>query len=281
MQVNLIDAAASCPPVMLGGAFDGLSAKIVQEVGFAGVWASSFSISAAHGLPDIGLMGITDYFSVLADMRMAVSLPIVADCEAGLVPADQVHRVVKRFGLLGIDAIAIEDSKGPRASSLYDVPRRELEPTEVYASKIMAAKDASKEYGDGLRPLVFARTEALVARQGVPEALSRCRAYAAAGADAVIVQTNERTPASLFAVSKEWDEGVPLVAVPTTYSDTPAAVLAANGYGILVYAHQAIRAAVSGMEAALLTILREGRLAADASGQASIVQIARLTGTRE
>src|SRR6185295_14392610 len=95
--------------------------------------------------------------------------------------------------------------------------------------------------------VVIARTEALIAGLGMDEALKRARAYAAAGADAVLIHSKSKDFDELAAFARAWDGGVPLVAVPTTYPTVGAEELRAAGFRMAIFANQALRAAIVAM----------------------------------
>jgi len=227
----------------------------------------------------MSILGFADYFDTLADMRLLSQLPIIADCESGFGGERQVREVVRRLRLLGIDGISLEDNRYPKVCSLYRMPARELEQPEVHAVKIRAACAATGTAKQDM--LVLARTEALVAGLGVGEALSRSRAYAEAGADAIIVQTTDADGVELLEFGAKWDLAVPLVAIPTTYSQIPADELARHGFGIVIYANQAIRTAATAMRGVLARVVQERRLQPGDPCMASINDMMKLTETRK
>jgi phosphoenolpyruvate phosphomutase len=180
---------------------------------------------------------------------------------------------------LGIDGISLEDNRHPKVCSLYQLPSRQLEEVEAHAAKIMAAGSATDSEEQDI--LVFGRTEALVAGLGVGEALARSKAYADAGADAIIVQATDADPVALLEFGANWDLPVPLVAIPTTYSQVSADELARHGFGIIIYANQAIRAAAKAMRDVLARVLQQRRLAPGDPCMASIQEMIQLTDTWE
>jgi phosphoenolpyruvate phosphomutase len=240
-------------PVVACGAHDALSAKLVEEAGFDAVWASGFGLSAVRAVPDASILTMSETLEATRAIVEATSIPVIADCDTGFGNAINVIRTVTEFEGAGVAAICIEDNVYPKRCSFYTSVARELVPAEEHARKIAAAKSAQKSSEFA----VIARTEALIAGWGKDEALSRARAYADAGADAILVHSKHHDLAELAEVAAAWDRATPLVAVPTTYVGTSLADLAAAGFKLVIYANQPLRAAVGAMREAL-GMLRAG-----------------------
>jgi phosphoenolpyruvate phosphomutase len=224
------------------GVHNGLTAKLVQQAGFEAVWASSFEISASHGLPDASLVTMTQYLDVAVSMDAVIDIPVIADCDTGFGGPMNVAYAVQRYAKAGIAAMCIEDKLFPKINSFAEVAQDLLDPRE-FALKIAAGKEALTS-GD---MVLIARTEALIAGRDVAEALDRCRVYVDAGADAVLVHSKSRKPDEVLAFASQWDLDVPLVAVPTTYHGVTEQELYSAGFRLVIYANQGLRAAVQGM----------------------------------
>jgi phosphoenolpyruvate phosphomutase len=253
-------------PVRAVGAHDGLGAKLIEQAGFDAVWASSFEISASHGLPDASLVTMTQYLEAATAMDTVVNLPVIADCDTGFGGPMNVAYAVHRYERAGIAAICIEDKLFPKINSFADAPH-DLLPAEDFAAKIKAAKEAQS----GPSMVLIARTEALIAGLDVTEALDRAALYAAAGADAILVHSKSRRPDEVLEFAARWDLAVPLVAVPTTYHQISADELYEAGFQLVIYANQGLRAAVRGMQETLR------RLSVDRSASAVEGQIAQMS----
>src|SRR4051794_13071509 len=157
---------ASPGPIVLAGAHDGLSARLVQDAGFEGVWASGFEISAAHGVPDASILTMTEMLAASRQMSEAVAIPVIADCDTGFGNAINVIRTVRAFEAADVAGICIEDNVFPKRCSFYPGVKRLLADTDEQTLKIRAAVDAgSPDF------VVIARTEALIAGWGLEEAL--------------------------------------------------------------------------------------------------------------
>ena len=264
------------PPVLALGAHDALSARLAQEAGFDAIWASGFGVSAACALPDANILTMTEMLEAVKRMVSAVDLPVIADCDNGFGNAINVMRTAQEYERAGVAGICIEDNVFPKRCSFYPGVRRELVPVEEHASKVRAARDACSA-GDFL---IIARTEALIAGWGKHEALKRARAYAQAGADAVLVHSKAPSFAELKDFAQSWDGACPLVAVPTTYAEVTAAELSAAGFKMVIFANQALRAAVAAMRAVLGTLRSSGYPAAVDRDIAPLEDIYDLVGLR-
>jgi phosphoenolpyruvate phosphomutase len=262
--------------VLAAGAHDALSAKLAEEAGFDAIWASGFGISAVQGVPDANILTLTETLEAVRRIVEAVDIPVVADCDNGYGNAINVMRTVGEFERAGAAGICIEDNEFPKRCSFYAGVRRELVPAEEHARKIEAATVARRDPAFA----VIARTEALIAGLGMEEALTRARAYAAAGADAVLIHSKARDFEELRAFARAWDGPIPLVAVPTTYPDVEVAELEAAGFRMAIFANQALRAAIVAMRDALRDMRRRG-LASVEARIAPLEEVYALVGVPE
>ena len=246
-------------PALVLGAHDALSAKLAQEAGFDAIWASGFGISATNAMPDANILTMSETLEAVRRMSAAVRIPVIADCDNGFGNAINVMRTVAEYEHAGVAGICIEDNIFPKRCSFYAGVQRELVPIDEHARKIQAAK-AARQNTDFV---IIARTEAFIAGWGKHEALRRARAYAEAGADAILIHSKAATfDEELKDFAASWDRPCPLVSVPTTYADITAHDLAAAGFQLVIFANQTLRAAVTGMRNALATLKQEGRPAA-------------------
>src|SRR5919106_589384 len=160
-----------------------LSARLAEEAGFDGIWASGFELSAAYGVPDASLLSFSQHLDMTRAIIEQVNLPMVADLDTGYGNAINVGHVVGAYARAGAAAVVIEDKTFPKDTSLLAGARQEPIRLEEFQGKIEAAREAAA--GHGL--LVIARTEALIADLGMDEALRRGGAYAEAGAHPFLV----------------------------------------------------------------------------------------------
>ena len=241
--------------VTLMSAHNPLSARLAEEAGFDGIWASGFELSAAYGVPDASLLSLTQHLDMTRAIIEQVAVPIVADIDTGYGNAINVGHVVAAYAATGAAAVVMEDKLFPKDTSLLAGGRQELVRIEEFQGKIEAARDAGKARD----LIVIARTEALIADLGLEEALRRGMAYAEAGADLLLVHSKRKTPDEIVAFTERWPGKIPLVIVPTAYPDlTEAKVRALGKIRIVIYANHAIRAAVSAMRQVFAQIRRDG-----------------------
>jgi phosphoenolpyruvate phosphomutase len=263
--------------VLAAGAHDALSAKLAEAAGFDAIWASGFGISAVQAVPDANILTLTETLEAVRRIVDAVAIPVIADCDNGYGNAINVMRTVGEFERAGTAGICIEDNDFPKRCSFYAGVRRDLVAVEEHARKIEAATAARRRRDF----TVIARTEALIAGLGLPEALRRATAYAAAGADAVLIHSKAKDFSELRAFAEEWRGPVPLVAVPTTYPTVSAAELEAAGFRMAIFANQALRAAIVAMRDTLGEIRRSGRAASVESRIATLEDVYALVGVPE
>ena len=241
--------------VTLMSAHNPLSARLAEEAGFDGIWASGFELSAAYGVPDASLLSLTQHLDMTRAMIEQTSIPMVADIDTGYGNAINVLHVVAAYASAGAAAVVMEDKLFPKDTSLLAGGRQELVRIEEFQGKIEAAREAGKAHD----LLVIARTEALIADLGLGEALKRGMAYAEAGADLLLVHSKKKMPDEIVTFCDRWDGRIPLTIVPTAYPDlTEAKVRALGKIRIVIYANHAIRAAVSAMRQTFAQIRRDG-----------------------
>jgi phosphoenolpyruvate phosphomutase len=263
--------------VLAAGAHDALSAKLAEQAGFDAIWAGGFGISAVQAVPDANILTLTETLEAVRRIVDTVGIPVVADCDNGYGNAINVMRTAAEFERAGAAGICIEDNEFPKRCSFYAGVRRDLVPVEEHARKVEAATAARRDPGF----LVIARTEALIAGLGQEEALRRARAYAEAGADAVLIHSKAHDFTELRAFAAAWDRPVPLVAVPTTYPTVGAAELAAAGFRMAIFANQALRAAIVAMREVLGEMRRSGTAASVEERIASLEEVYALVGVPE
>ena len=252
-----------------------MTAKLIEEAGFDAVWVSSFGVSAAQKCqPDANVLTMTEMLDVANNIRAAVSIPVIADCDSGYGDAITVMRTAAEFEQAGIAAICIEDNPFPKRCSLYPGARAELASLKEMVGRIKAAKAAQRTPDF----LVIARTEALIAGLGLAEAQRRALAYTDAGADAILIHSKHGSANDVLAFARQWQRPVPLVVVPTMFPQASARELHTDGFQLIIFANQALRAAILAMTEALRTLKTEGRAAAVSTQIAPLEEVYRLVG---
>ena len=252
---RLRDAVAAGGLASVMSAHNPLSARLAEEAGFDGVWASGFELSAAYGVPDASLLSLTQHLAMTRAMCEQVAIPLIADLDTGYGNAVNVLHVVGAYARAGAAAVVIEDKTFPKDTSLLAGARQELVRIEEFQGKIEAAHAVAGPYD----LLVIARTEALIADLGMDEALRRGAAYAEAGADLLLVHSKRRTADEIIGFTERWSGVLPLVIVPTAYPElTEDRVRGLGKIAIVIYANHAVRAAVAAMRTVFRTIRRDG-----------------------
>jgi phosphoenolpyruvate phosphomutase len=225
-------------------AHNGLSARIVREAGFGGIWASGLSISAQFGVRDNNEASWTQVVDVLEFMADASDLPILLDGDTGYGNFNNMRRLVRKLEQRGIAGVCIEDKQFPKTNSFLNGERQPLADMDEFAGKIAAGKDTQSDPNFS----IVARVEALIAGWGMDEALRRAEAYRAAGADAILIHSKLSKPDEIVTFAREWARRLPLVIVPTKYYSTPTDVFRQAGISTVIWANHLVRSAVSAMQ---------------------------------
>ncbi len=262
--------------VRLVGAHDGLSAKLVEEHGFEGIWASGLEISASYAVPDANILTMTQYLERASEMNDATRIPVVADCDTGYGNSTNAIHMVRKYEAAGIAGVCIEDKLFPKVNSFVR-GRQELAPIEEFVGKIMACKHVQRDPDF----MVIARVEALIAGCGEDEALRRAGAYVDAGADAILIHSRARTADEILSFGRRWMGRAPLVVVPTTYPELPLRDMPALGIKVVIYANHSLRAGIKAAQQVLRRLAETGDLAAVERDIVSVDEVFRLQGIAE
>jgi phosphoenolpyruvate phosphomutase len=258
-------------------AHNGLSAKIVEEAGFKGIWASGLALSAQHAVRDNNELSWTQVVDTLEFMSDATRIPILLDGDTGYGDFNNMRRLVNKLEQRGIAGVCIEDKLFPKTNSFIQGEQQPLEDIETFCGKIQAGKAAQT---DG-NFCIVARVEAFIAGWGLDEALKRGDAYRRAGADAILIHSKHSQPKQILEFSREWANRCPLVIVPTKYYSTPTEVFREHGIALVIWANHLIRSNITAMQAAA-RIIHETESLVDIEGRiATVSEIFRLQGADE
>ena len=168
--------------LVVPGAYDGVSARLVERAGFAAVYMTGFGTSASRlGLPDLGYAGLAEMADHARNLAAAVSIPLIADADTGYGNALGVRRTVQAYEAAGVAALHIEDQVAPKRCG--HLSGHQIVPLGEFAGKIRAAVDARRDPN----LMIIARTDAISA-VGFDEALRRGEAAARAGADVLFIE---------------------------------------------------------------------------------------------
>ena len=225
---------------------------------FDAMWSSSLTDSATKGKPDNQSVDYSSRISSLNYMLDVTTKPVIFDADNG-GQIEHLSYLTRSLERNGVSAIVIEDKIGLKKNSLFknqsgakqDIPN-------IFAKKIkkICSSRRSKDF------LVIARIESFILNKGLKDALLRAEIYSKAGADCILIHSKEKTPKEIFSFSKIFNKNkysVPLVAVPSTYSKTYEKELIKNGFKMVIYANQLLRAAYPAMERVAKTILENER----------------------
>ena len=238
------------------GAFDAMSAKLVEYHGFDAIWAGSFAISATHAVPDASILTMTEFFDAASNMAETCKIPIIADCDTGYGGPSNVSHLVRKYENAGIAAICIEDKTFPKQNSLLKNGQNDLISEKDFVAKIIAAKEAKQDQNF----MVIARIEALISGAGMDEALKRATAYENAGADAILIHSKKKTPDEVFEFADSWKGNSPVVVIPTTYDTVTLDDLISHKIKMVIHANQTLRAAHASMSRILRQMINTDSL---------------------
>ena len=233
----------------------GLTGLIIEhtkvEVGneireFDGMWASSLTDSTSKGKPDIEAVDLTTRLHDLNDSLEVTTKPVIYDGDTGGKTEHFVF-TVRTLERLGVSAVIIEDKVGLKQNSLFGTDAVQTQDTiEGFCAKIRAGKEAqvTRDF------MIISRCESLIAGKSVDDALERCHAYVAAGADGIMIHSKNKDGMDIKEFCqrfREVDNHTPIVAVPTTYAQFTEEELASWGINVVIYANHMLRSAYPAM----------------------------------
>lgn len=244
---------------LVPGAFNALSARVIEDLGFEAIYVTGAGVTNMHfGLPDQGFMGLADIAEHTARIRDAVELPLLVDADTGFGNALNVRHTVRVLERAGADCIQFEDQVAPKRCGHFS--GKQVIADDEAVAKIKAAVDARTDPD----LLIMARTDA-AATLGFDAAITRAQRFAEAGADLLFVEALTSAE-QLSALPKRL--GAPLLANMVIGGRTPilgAPELSQLGYALVLYANAALQGAVMGMQKAL-TALRDDKELLETSG---------------
>ena len=234
------------------GCFDGLSARLVEEAGFEAAYLSGGAVARSMGIPDIGLVTMSESIERAAQVVSAIKIPVIADADTGYGNAVNLVRSVREFERIGVAAIHIEDQITPKRCGHLD--GKEVISLGEMEMKLKAALEARTDRDF----CIIARTDARGVH-GLDHAITRAKAFAKLGVDAIFVEAPQ-SESELAEIPKRLP-GVPLLVNVFKGGKTPMLPmehLQQMGYRIAIYPSETQRAAIHAMRNALATLQREG-----------------------
>jgi phosphoenolpyruvate phosphomutase len=258
-------------------AHNGMSARIVEQAGFEGIWGSGLSISAALGVRDSNEASWTQVLEVVEFMSDATSIPILLDGDTGYGNFNNARRLIRKLEQRGVAGVCIEDKTFPKTNSFIKGERQALADPVEFAGKISAMKDAQRDADF----CVVARIEALIAGWGQAEALRRAELYHAAGADALLIHSKQRNAREVLEFKQAWGTRSPVVIVPTMYYATPTEVFEEAQFNVAIWANHLVRSSITAMEKTARKIHDERSLFSVEGEVVSVRHIFELQGADE
>ena len=225
---------------------------------FDGMWSSSLTDSATKGKPDNSSVDFSTRLISLNDMMEVTTKLLVFDADNG-GQLEHLRFLVRSLERAGVSAIIMEDKIGLKKNSLFkNQTGAKQDKPELFAKKIKLICNSriNKDF------MVVARIESFILGKGLRDALKRAEIYSKAGADAILIHSKEKTPNEIFSFAKEFKKSknfIPLVSVPSTYSKVYEKDLINNGFKLVIYANQLLRAAYPAMQSTARKILKNSR----------------------
>lgn len=272
---SLADLLAEGPPILLPGVANPLAARVAQDIGFRALYVTGAGVANTElGLPDIGILGLSDMAQAVERIAGVVDLPLVVDADTGYGNSVSCYHAVRRLEAAGAAALQIEDQVFPKRCGHFE--GKEVVPVAEMVGKIHAACDARRSE----QTLIMARTDAC-ATHGYEAAIDRAAAYAEAGADILFVEA--LTDARQLADAPTRNALPHLVNVVHGGKTPPlsAEEFGQMGYRLILYANAALQAAVAGMQHVLGALHDEGSLAGVGDRLAGFAERQRMVRTPE
>ncbi|WP_049823353.1 phosphoenolpyruvate mutase [Bradyrhizobium sp. WSM2254] len=236
-------------------AHDALSGAIAKRAGFKGLWASGLSIASSLGYRDANEASWSQLVDVVERIVDSTELPVLVDGDGGFGNFNNARLVARKLRQRGAAGIALEDSCFPKMNSFVG-ERHPLADIDEFSGRLRAVKDTVAE-----DLVLVARIEALIAGHGIDEAVQRASAYAAAGADAILIHSRKSTAEEILSFSTAWEHRLPVVIVPTKYYRTPVSAYRDAGISTVIWANHSMRAAIEAMGRICGRILAEESIA--------------------
>ena len=234
-----------------------LSKKDIN-IEFDCMWSSSLTDSATKGKPDNSSVDFSSRLLSLNEMMDVTTKPIVFDADNG-GQLEHIQFLVRSLERSGVSAIVMEDKIGLKRNSLFKNQKgTKQDKPSIFAKKIKQICRTRKSNDF----MVIARIESFILGKGLKDALKRAEVYSKAGADAILIHSKEKTPKEIFSFARQFKKSkyyIPLVSVPSTYSKVYEKDLIKNGFKVVIYANQLLRAAYPAMQNAAMSILDKTR----------------------
>jgi 2,3-dimethylmalate lyase len=248
--------------LVVPGAYDAVSARLVEQAGFSAVYMTGFGVSASRlGLPDLGFAALAEMVDQARNLAAAVSIPLIADADTGYGSALQVRRTVQQYESAGVAALHLEDQVAPKRCG--HLAGKQVVEVEEFVGRIRAAVEARTDPD----LLIIARTDA-IAVTGFEDAVARAEAAARAGADVLFVEA-PTTEAEIEALPRRLDRPLLFNYAPSGRTPLlPFTRLRALGYALVIVPVDLLFVATRAMQRALVKLRGGEEAAPDAPAEA-------------
>lgn len=232
--------------------------KKEKKLSFDGFWSSSLTDSTSMGKPDNEYVDNSLRLSSINHIFDVTSKPLIFDADTG-GKIEHFEMKIKTIERAGVSAVIMEDKTGLKKNSLFkDTKNQKQEDIKIFSKKISLGKkaQASKDF------MIIARIESFILGKNLNDAMKRAHAYIEAGADGIMIHSKKNNPKEVFSFSKSFRKiykDIPLICVPSTYSQVSENELRKNGFNIVIYANHMLRAAYPAMLNVASEILKNGR----------------------
>lgn len=242
---------------------------------FDGLWISSLADSSLAGLSDTEVLGYPKRAQGAAELTRTTHLPMLVDADTGGENSNFVD-FIHMLEQIGVSGCVVEDKVFPKKNSLLKEAAQQLADCEQFSEKIRIAcsEKISPEF------MIWARTEALIAKQGMDEALFRAESYIRAGADGIVIQSVDASGKEVLSFmealqhfTRSWKHPVWFACIPTAYPQFTARQLFDAGFHITIFANHLLRASITAMEDVCRNLLNADR---SLESEAQIASIQRL-----
>lgn len=258
---RLIDAKPIVRILETHNALSGLiteNVKAENGIEYDGMWSSSLTDSTSKGKPDIEAVDVSTRINTINEIFEVTTKPMVYDADTGGI-AEHFAFTVRTLERTGISAVIIEDKTGLKKNSLFGNDVAQTQDTiENFCQKIQTGKKA--QITDDF--MIIARIESLILEKGIDDAITRAKAYIESGADGIMIHSRQKSPDEVLEfcrILREYNENIPIIAVPTSYNEITAKELGEAGVNVVIYANHMLRAAYPGMMDVATSILENDR----------------------
>lgn len=258
-------------------AHNALSAVIVKQCGFAGIWGSGLTVSASKGFRDNNEISPSEVINIMEHVYDRTDLPIILDADTGYGNFNNARLLVRKLEKIGVSAVSIEDKIFPKTNSFIDSENQKLASVEEFCGKIKAMKNFQKDSDF----CVIARTEALITGAGMEEALKRAEAYYEAGADGIFIHSKKKDGKEIIEFLKRWNNRCPVIIAPTTYYTTDTKVFEELGVSVVLWANIMLRASITAMEQVARRVSEDRSIKSIVDSIAPVKEIFRLQDVEE